>query len=225
MISKFGSVHILAVVAIQLLIIPSISSLNLTNAYLHHKCNNTEGKYSHGSAFEKYINLALRAIDSDNYLNGFAYIERGEDPNKVFVMYQCRGDSYGSKCKSCISAAISGIDYENDFYLSNPNDVNDKELFNKETSALLEELTNKATDKNNMIGNKFVLYAAGDKRIGTKNVYAMVQCTKDLVTTTFAACFEWIFKMFSKCCEGKQGGRVLGTSCNFRYELYPFLRN
>ncbi|BAB01380.1 unnamed protein product [Arabidopsis thaliana] len=202
MISKFGSVHILAVVAIQLLIIPSVSSLNLTNAYLHHKCNNTEGKYSHGSAFEKYINLALRAIDSDNYLNGFAYIERGEDPNKVFVMYQCRGDSYGSKCKSCISAAISG-----------------------ETSALLEELTNKATDKNNMIGNKFVLYAAGDKRIGTKNVYAMVQCTKDLVTTTSAACFEWIFKMFSKCCEGKQGGRVLGTSCNFRYELYPFLRN
>jgi len=99
----------LAVVAIQLLIIPSVSSLNLTNAYLHHKCNNTEGKYSHGSAFEKYINLALRAIDSDNYLNGFAYIERGEDPNKVFVMYQCRGDSYGSKCKSCISAAISGV--------------------------------------------------------------------------------------------------------------------
>lgn len=109
MLSIFGSVHILAVVAIQLLIIPSVSSLNLTNAYLHHKCNNTEGKYSHGSAFEKYINLALRAIDSDNFLNGFGYIERGEDPNKVFVMYQCRGDSYGSKCQSCISAAVSGV--------------------------------------------------------------------------------------------------------------------
>ncbi|CAE5968110.1 unnamed protein product [Arabidopsis arenosa] len=255
MLSIFGSVHILAVVGIQLLIIPSVSSLNLTNAYLHHKCNNTEGKYSHGSAFEKYINLALRAIDSDNFLNGFGYIERGEDPNKVFVMYQCRGDSYGSKCQSCISAAVTGlrrrcprnkgaviwydqclfeistinsfnkIDYENDFYLSNPKNVNNKELFNKETSALLVELTNKATDKNNMVGNQFVLYAAGEKRIGTKNVYAMVQCTKDLVTTTCAACFEWIFKMFSKCCDGKRGGRVLGTSCNFRYELYPFLRN
>ncbi|EOA31934.1 hypothetical protein CARUB_v10015173mg [Capsella rubella] len=121
--------------------------------------------------------------------------------------------------------SFNKIDYENDFYLSNPNNVSDKELFNKEMSALLVELTDKATDKNNMKNNKFVLYAAGDKRIGTKTVYAMVQCTKDLVTTSCAACFEWIFKMFSECCDGKRGGRVLGTSCNFRYELYPFLRN
>jgi len=104
--------------------------------------------------------------------------------------------------------------------------VSNRELFNRETSALLEKLTTKATDKKNIDGaNQLVLYAAGEKRIGTKKVYAMVQCTKDLVFTTCSSCLEWIFRMYSDCCDGKQGGRVLGTSCNFRYELYPFLRN
>ncbi|KAL9829639.1 putative Gnk2-like domain-containing protein [Arabidopsis thaliana] len=252
----FGSVHILAMIAIQLLLIHSVSSLNLTNAYLHHKCSNTQGKYKQGSAFEKNLNLVLSTITSiGNFRDGFRYTEEGEDPNNVFVMFQCRGDSYWSKCPPCISTAVSGlrrrcprnkgaiiwydqcllkissvasfnkIDYENDFYLSNPKNMSDRELFNKETSALLEKLANKASDRNNLDGKQLVLYAAGEKRIGTKKVSAMVQCTKDLIFTKCFECLEGILRKFPECCDGKQGGRVLGTSCNFRYELYPFLRN
>ncbi|KAL9829638.1 putative cysteine-rich repeat secretory protein 28 [Arabidopsis thaliana] len=257
MFSTFGSVPILTVVAIQLFLIRNVLSLNLTNAYLHHKCNNTQGIYKRGSAFEKNLNIALRTvIFNGDFRTGFRYGDVGEDPNTVFVMYQCRGDSYWSNCRTCVTTALSGlrkrcpgnkgaiiwydqclfeistvdsyhkIDYENDFYLSNPKNVSNRELFNRETSALLEKLTTKATDKKNIDGaNQLVLYAAGEKRIGTKKVYAMVQCTKDLVFTTCSSCLEWIFRMYSDCCDGKQGGRVLGTSCNFRYELYPFLRN
>ncbi|CAB79071.1 putative protein [Arabidopsis thaliana] len=96
-------------------------------------------------------------------------------------MFQCRGDSYWSKCPPCISTAVSGIssvasfnkiDYENDFYLSNPNNMSDRGLFNKETSALLEKLAYKASDRNNLDGKQLVLYAAGEKRIGTKKAIA-----------------------------------------------------
>ncbi|CAA0395929.1 unnamed protein product [Arabidopsis thaliana] len=256
MSSVFGSVHILAMIAIQLLLTHSVSSLNLTNAYLHHKCSNTQGKYKQGSAFEKNLNLVLSTITSiGNFRDGFRYTEEGEDPNNVFVMFQCRGDSYWSKCPPCVSTAVSGlrrrcprnkgaiiwydqcllkissvasfnkIDYENDFYLSNPNNMSDRGLFNKETSALLEKLAYKASDRNNLDGKQLVLYAAGEKRIGTKKVYAMVQCTKDLIFTKCFECLEGILRKFPQCCDGKRGGRVFGTSCNFRYELYPFLRN
>ncbi|OAO98174.1 hypothetical protein AXX17_AT4G24030 [Arabidopsis thaliana] len=247
MSSVFGSVHILAMIAIQLLLTHSVSSLNLTNAYLHHKCSNTQGKYKQGSAFEKNLNLVLSTITSiGNFRDGFRYTEEGEDPNNVFVMFQCRGDSYWSKCPPCISTAVSGlrrrcprnkgaiiwydqcllkissvasfnkIDYENDFYLSNPNNMSDRGLFNKETSALLEKLAYKASDRNNLDGKQLVLYAAGEKRIGTKKVYAMVQCTKDLIFTKCFECLEGILRKFPQCCDGKRGGRVFGTSCNFR---------
>ncbi|BAB01381.1 unnamed protein product [Arabidopsis thaliana] len=249
MFSTFGSVPILTVVAIQLFLIRNVLSLNLTNAYLHHKCNNTQGIYKRGSAFEKNLNIALRTvIFNGDFRTGFRYGDVGEDPNTVFVMYQCRGDSYWSNCRTCVTTALSGastnallyeiqpcnivldcgvdiygyaydsferdvqIDYENDFYLSNPKNVSNRELFNRETSALLEKLTTKATDKKNIDGaNQLVLYAAGEKRIGTKKVYAMVQCTKDLVFTTCSSCLEWIFRMYSDCCDGKQGGRVLDS--------------
>lgn len=103
--------------------------------------------------------------------------------------------------------------------------MSDRGLFNKETSALLEKLAYKASDRNNLDGKQLVLYAAGEKRIGTKKVYAMVQCTKDLIFTKCFECLEGILRKFPQCCDGKRGGRVFSTSCNFRYELYPFLRN
>lgn len=91
--------------------------------------------------------------------------------------------------------------------------------------ALLEELTLKENSKDNMDGGKMALYASGEKKVGTKKVYAMVQWMRDLVRPKMCKeCLESIIKEFPKCCDGKQGGRILGTSCDFRYELYPFLK-
>jgi len=110
MFSTFGSVPILTVVAIQLFLIRNVLSLNLTNAYLHHKCNNTQGIYKRGSAFEKNLNIALRTvIFNGDFRTGFRYGDVGEDPNTVFVMYQCRGDSYWSNCRTCVTTALSGV--------------------------------------------------------------------------------------------------------------------
>jgi len=91
--------------------------------------------------------------------------------------------------------------------------------------ALLKELALKANNKDNMDNGKMALYASGEKRVGTTKVYAMVQCMRDLVKPKMCKeCLESIIKEFPECCDGKQGGRILGTSCDFRYELYPFLR-
>ncbi|EOA32330.1 hypothetical protein CARUB_v10015592mg [Capsella rubella] len=112
------------------------------------------------------------------------------------------------------------IDYKNTFSMHNPKNVNeDPESFNKKTISFLNELVLKAIKPD---GVNLVFYASGEKNLGTKKLYAMVQCAKD--TLQCRKCLEWILRELPKCCNGKQGARFLSASCNVRYELYPFLR-
>ncbi|CAN8258375.1 unnamed protein product [Cochlearia groenlandica] len=255
MSSFIGLVQILVVVTIQHLLLLSVSSFNVTNEYLHHKCINSQGKYNKGSAYEDNLNRVIRLTSSDILRSGFSYTSYGKAPNAAYVLLQCRADSYLSKCRSCFDVAFSGlskrcpgnkeaiiwydqclvkistvrdygnIDTKNTFYLSNPNKVSGNlGLFNKEASTLLKELTSKATSKDNVDGVVMRLEAAGSKPFGTKKLYGMVQCTQDLEFDGCNECLEGILKKFPNCCNGKQGGRGISTSCNFRYELYPFLR-
>ncbi|KAL9292270.1 putative cysteine-rich repeat secretory protein 21 [Arabidopsis thaliana] len=247
---RLVSVHILVVVALQLLFIPNVLSLNQTNAYLHHKCVNDQGTYNSGTPYEKNLNSLIRTISTLNLNFGFVHSSNGDAPNSVFIKLQCRGDSYFSKCRSCLATANSEIrrrcpknkgkiiwydncvleissidtfnkiDYQNNFFMYNAKDVSgDIELFNKNTRDLLHELKEKA----NIKSKKDFMYAAGEKGLGEKKLYAMAQCTKDLTPNNCNVCLNWIMAKLPKCCKGKQGGRVLSTSCNFRYELYPFL--
>ncbi|KAG7632132.1 Gnk2-homologous domain [Arabidopsis suecica] len=102
-------VHISAVVAIKLLLIRSVSSLNMTNAYLQHKCIVSEGKYQPGSVYEKNLNIIIRASSAGDFRSGFDLVFRGKGSNFVTLMYQCRGDSYGSRCRSCYTTALSAV--------------------------------------------------------------------------------------------------------------------
>lgn len=114
------------------------------------------------------------------------------------------------------------LNYEDTFSMYNPNNVKgDRKLFNKKTSDFLKNLMLKA-DKPDEQRFDLVYYAAGVENIGTNKLYAMVQCAKDITDCT--GCLEWSIKELPKCCDGKQGARVIGTSCNLRYEIYPFLR-
>lgn len=102
-------VHISAVVAIKLLLIRSVSSLNMTNAYLQHKCIVSEGKYQPGSVYEKNLNIIIRASSAGDFRSGFDLVFRGKGSNFVTLMYQCRGDSYWSRCRSCYTTALSAL--------------------------------------------------------------------------------------------------------------------
>ncbi|ESQ47485.1 hypothetical protein EUTSA_v10021994mg [Eutrema salsugineum] len=232
MSSIVGLIPVLAIVTIQLLLLGSVSSLNVTNEYLHHQCINSQGKYKKGSPFENNLNSLLRSLPTTgNLRTGFHDTSNGEGPNEVYLRRRCPGNKgaiiWYDQCLLRISTihGYGKVDYDHKFYLSNPNKVSGNPLsFNKETSAFLEKLTYKASDTKNVDNLSMVLYAAGEKKLGTKNLYAMVQCTKDLAFNSCLACLKWILREFPKCCDGKSGGRVLSTSCNFRYELYPFLR-
>ncbi|KAG7626143.1 Gnk2-homologous domain [Arabidopsis thaliana x Arabidopsis arenosa] len=132
--------------------------------------------------------------------------------NSIYVKLQCRGDSSTSTCRSCLDTAFSG-------------DVSgDAKSFNEKTRTLLYKLKEKASSKENIPNKKNYLYATGEESLGKMKLYAMVQCTQDLSIKNCSVCLNWILGKLPKCCNGKQGGRFLSTSCNFRYELYPFVK-
>ncbi|EFH59590.1 hypothetical protein ARALYDRAFT_898655 [Arabidopsis lyrata subsp. lyrata] len=98
------------VVTTQLLLVHSVSSLNLTNSYLHHKCLVSLGKYKPGSEYEKSLDDIIQSFsnkdkNSYGFRTGFSMKAYGKEPDMVAITYQCRVDSRGPKCQSCVVTA------------------------------------------------------------------------------------------------------------------------
>ncbi|ESQ47675.1 hypothetical protein EUTSA_v10022212mg [Eutrema salsugineum] len=97
------------ILAVQLLLIlGSVSSMNLTNEYLHHNCLVTQGNYKPGSKYAKDLNYLIESVSLLELKNGFVSMTYGEAPDSVTIVFQCRGDSYGPKCRSCYAIAVAG---------------------------------------------------------------------------------------------------------------------
>ncbi|KAF8669150.1 hypothetical protein HU200_051477 [Digitaria exilis] len=84
--------------------------------------------------------------------------------------------------------------------------------------------------------NATIDYAASNssKRFGTgveafrnfdssnPSIYALAQCTPDMAPADCRSCLTGLTQWAPKYFSGKQGGRVLGSWCNYRYEQYSF---
>lgn len=53
-------------------------------------------------------------------------------------------------------------------------------------------------------------------------VYGLAQCTPDLAPAQCWHCFDEIRDLNQKWYDGREGGRILGVRCSFRYEGYQF---
>uniref|UniRef100_A0ACD5YX47 Uncharacterized protein n=1 Tax=Avena sativa TaxID=4498 RepID=A0ACD5YX47_AVESA len=53
-------------------------------------------------------------------------------------------------------------------------------------------------------------------------VYGLAQCTPDLSPGQCRRCFRGVEELNKQWYDGREGGRILGVRCNFRYEGYQF---
>lgn len=123
---------------------------------------------------------------------------------------------------------VGQLNYDDSLCMSNAKNVRDDPYsFIFKWDTLFDNLTSIAiTEKNKNLKEvtKPALYGAGEKRLGTKKMYGMVQCTNDLSVKACEQCLVHNILQYQNCWKsGKRGARVLGRSCNFRYELYPFV--
>jgi hypothetical protein len=213
---------------------------------LYHFCSSSEN-FTTNDPYTSNLRKLLGNLYYQTPPQGFGVGSVGQDPYKANGLALCRGDVEAADCRTCINEAsteihklcpynkgaivwydncllkyintdfLGKIDDQNKFYMWNLRNVSDPTTFNQKTRELLSLLAKdaSATPK---------LYAAGELELEkSKKLYGLVQCTRDLSKSDCFKCLDGIIGELPRCCDGKEGGRVVGGSCNFRYEIYPFV--
>ncbi|XP_059663883.1 cysteine-rich repeat secretory protein 38-like [Cornus florida] len=212
---------------------------------LYHFCF-SQDTYTANSPYNSNLNELRNLVRTKVPPTGFGFGWVGQGQNRVNGLALCWGDVSKSNCKTCVTEAtkvirercprkkgaiiwydnclfkysnvvfFGKIDNTNKAYLYSVHKVADPKTFNQKTKKLLSSLASKASGSP-------VLYAAGKLELeGSKKLYGLVRCTQDLSKIDCKKCLDGAISELPRCCDGKQGGRVLGGSCSFRYELYPF---
>ncbi|KAH7860617.1 hypothetical protein Vadar_015597 [Vaccinium darrowii] len=220
--------------------------LALATPPLFHICSSSEN-FTLNSPYDTNLNKLMSYLYSKTPITGFGSGSLGVSPNKAYGLALCRGDVQRTDCQACVAEAeteikkrcqynkgaiiwydycllkysnvdfFGNIDDQNKFALYNVQNVSDPVYFNKKTKELLGNLAEEAYVSSKM-------YSAGEMMIGeSKKLYGLVQCTRDLSSVDCKKCIDGAIDKLPSCCDGKQGGRVVGGSCNVRYEIYPFV--
>nr|GMD04520.1 cysteine-rich repeat secretory protein 38-like [Ipomoea batatas]GMD10877.1 cysteine-rich repeat secretory protein 38-like [Ipomoea batatas]GME17550.1 cysteine-rich repeat secretory protein 38-like [Ipomoea batatas] len=199
------------------------------------------------SRYEKNLNTLLGNLSSNTPRNGYSSGFAGKCTDRVYGLALCRGDTTTQECTTCVADATTRIrqicpnnngaivwydncllkyseddffgeiDNANKFYMQNPVEANDPKAFMQKTKELLTRLANSAA----LLKSS---YAAESQDIGgSVTEYAMTQCTRDLSGEDCKKClYDYIAELPQCCGTARVGGRVIGGSCYFRYETYPF---
>jgi len=217
---------------------------------LFHFCSSS-GNFTANSPYESnlktLINSLIYKTPSTGFGSGSSSLIQSQN-QQAYGLALCRGDVSPSECKTCVSEAtkeiqsrcpynkggiiwydyclfkysdtdfFGKIDSANRFYMWNLNNVSHPLTFNYKTKDLLSQLAQKAS-----MNPK--LYATGEVKLEeSKKLYGLTQCTRDLSSADCKNCLDAAINELPNCCDGKEGGRVVGGSCNFRYEIYPFVK-
>ncbi|XAR60906.1 hypothetical protein NMG60_11034449 [Bertholletia excelsa] len=193
------------------------------------------------------IDRLLAKLVQGTIINGFTATSLGYDEDRVYGLSQCRADVSSNDCSSCIKDAAREIrtrcpnqadariwydycflryDIENfirqvdtsvGIFYYNTGKVTDPETFNKELGKLMDQIVLEAQNPQNK-GN-----GRGKTTLSPfLTLYALVQCTRDLMQVDCAQCLAIAIGNFEGICKDRKGCRVLYSSCYVRYELYPF---
>lgn len=190
--------------------------------------------------------LPKKATTSPSQL--FATDTAGAIPDTVYALALCRGDTNASACAACIANAFRDAQqvcaYVMDvtvYYdpcnlrFSNQNFLTSIDNTKQLIQGNGENVTSPAAAFDAAVGvllsavvdyavlNSSVRFGTGVEDFDTNNpsIYAMAQCTPDLSPDECRACLDQIVKVQTKFFGGKQGGRIVGLRCNYRFELYP----
>ncbi|GKV19290.1 hypothetical protein SLEP1_g29575 [Rubroshorea leprosula] len=228
-----------------------LSLLSLTTeaqnnpTYIYHVCANTT-TFIRNSTYQTNLNSLLSAFSSATAINGFYNTTFGENSNRIYGLFLCRGDVSTTTCRNCVTFATGDaiqrcpvekqvmiwydecfLRYSNEsifsirsdwptVYLINTQNDTDPIRFNEVQAMAMNDAVVQAES----VAKRFATKEASIS--GFETLYSLVQCTPDLSSKDCDWCLRLAIGQLPRCCFGQIGGRVLNPSCLVRYEIYPF---
>ncbi|KAK9215429.1 hypothetical protein WN944_007434 [Citrus x changshan-huyou] len=221
--------------------------------YIDHFYNNTVN-FTRNSTYQSNLNLLLSTLrsntihgSSDKFSEGFYNSTAGQDPDKVYCLFLCRGDVSAEKCKDCVNFATSNITqccplqkdtviwyeecllrYSNVSFFSTMDTEPDVAWWNRDDSTgglFDQQVPNLMNEAVNQALSTTKMFAMKRTYIDVQMLYGLVQCTPDLSTDDCRRCLRLAISRLDGFCNKSVGGRVMYPSCNIRYEYYPFYNN
>ncbi|XP_027340833.1 putative receptor-like protein kinase At4g00960 [Abrus precatorius] len=212
-------------------------------------CNNWMGNYTARSTYKNNLNALLINLTSNTNIDyGFFNFSYGKSPDIVNAIGLCRGDVSPQECLNCLNdsrvqltrkcpnqkeaigfglACMLRYSSHSIFHIMDPQieyyewtgiNATKVEQFNGVLMNLLNGLRSKAAS-----GDSLHKFAAGNVTGPSfQNIYALVQCTPDLVEQDCNDCLFGAFSEITKCCSGNRAVRIGRRSCNVRFDTNRF---
>jgi hypothetical protein len=214
-------------------------------------CGNT-GNYTANSTYQSNLEILAKALSANasRSRNLFAEGSVGAVPYVVYALALCRGDTNATACGSCVATGFQDAQqlcpYKNDaavvyddcylrfsnqdFIASTTDNGNDNIILMNTQSvsspvqafdAAVVMLLNATGDYAAANSSRF---ATGEEGFDASypTIYGLTQCTPDMSSADCRSCLGSIISAMPGSLSGSKGGRIIGTRCNFRYEVYSF---
>ncbi|KAK3124980.1 hypothetical protein QOZ80_7BG0598200 [Eleusine coracana subsp. coracana] len=210
------------------------------------------GNYTGNSTYQSNIKLLSTTLPGNvsSSRDLFTKAGVGAGPDAVYALALCRGDMNASECGSCVATAFRDAQqlcafntdatvYYDECYLSfssrnflnattNENNIglmnteivsSQLPMFDAAVAALLNATADYAAANST---RRFATGEQGYDRRSYPTLYGLTQCTPDLSPHDCRSCLRVLLGWIPRFLSGREGGRMGGVRCNFRYEVYPF---
>ncbi|CAN6211860.1 unnamed protein product [Urochloa humidicola] len=211
-------------------------------------CGNS-GSYMENSTYQSNLDQLSATLPTNASRALFATAAVGAAPDIVYTLALCRGDTNASTCESCVTAAFPeaqmlcdsdedvavfyddcSLRFSNQNFLADSSKANltmitsqqnvssPAEVFDAAVGILLNATGNYAAT------NSSRRFATGEEGFDSRypTIYGLAQCTPDMSPAACRSCLDDIISLMPKYLSRRQGGRIIGVRCYFRYELSKF---
>ncbi|KAK1557505.1 hypothetical protein Q3G72_025965 [Acer saccharum] len=195
------------------------------------------------NTYTSNLDSLLISLSSKASVNSFY----NDSSNGIYSLFLCRGDVSATTCQTCVNNATQLIrqrcptrkhaiiwydecmlQYSNVSFFGraetstalmmwNIRNTTSPDGQNYGALALIYSLIDEAPYTDMMFGTVEKVVANGNQ-----HGYALVQCTRDINSSSCRACLGRLTEQIQNCCQNRRGWRILSFSCYLRYEEYLF---